>query len=348
MFWRKTQGKRGGVVSQFLTEYVKQISSRFAQLPYGRNLRYAGAMGVLASILIPLAAAQSVHRSPQAQNKKQKPAPAVVAVPAPEPVAPPPPPVLTPEEMPARAPEVAWDGTLLTINAENSTLSDILTAVHTSTGATIDMPPGSGSERIAVRLGPAPVREVLSSLLYGSNFDYIIQASSTNENGIQSVILTARGKTDDATVAADRPSSVARRMLGYSNSGKRAFEAAAENAEENSTPEPAAAAEVAPTRPEAGSSGAEPAAANAQPPSSTDTTSPAPQSADAGVGAEMPSGNLSPGSSNTFAASSLTSGQTPTSPPSITDLQRMYEQRRQIQMQQNQAQQNQSNPPRTN
>jgi hypothetical protein len=108
-----------------------------------------------------------------------------------EPVAPPPRP-LTPEEMPATAPNVGMNSGMLTIAAENSTLGDVLTAVHRATGAAIDVPPAAGSERVVVHLGPGQPRDVIGSLLSGSKFDYIIVGSPQNANAVQRVILTAR------------------------------------------------------------------------------------------------------------------------------------------------------------
>ena len=123
-------------------------------------------------------------------------APVAAPVPPPAevpPLAPPPP--LTPEQMPPKPPQVSWDGEQLTIQSDNSTLADILAAVRTRTGADINLPEVGASERVAARLGPGPAREVLSSLLSGSDFDYIIQASDVDPLGIQSVFLTPRIKT---------------------------------------------------------------------------------------------------------------------------------------------------------
>lgn len=108
-------------------------------------------------------------------------------------VAPPPPP-LTPEQLPAGAPQVSYHGGLLSINSQNSTLGDILNAVRKLTGGTVDAPGTTLSERIATRLGPAPPKDVLLSLFSGSRFDYIILGSERNPNGIERIILTPREK----------------------------------------------------------------------------------------------------------------------------------------------------------
>jgi len=78
----------------------------------------------------------------------------------------------------------------LTIIAENSLLSDILSALHAAMGAEIDLPPSASSERIWVRLGPGPARKVVSELLSGTDLNFVIQGSATDAEGIHSVLLT--------------------------------------------------------------------------------------------------------------------------------------------------------------
>jgi hypothetical protein len=103
-------------------------------------------------------------------------------------------PPLSLERVPPGTPQVTWDGSLLTIITNNSTLADILAAVHAKTGAEIDMPESASRERTAARLGPGPIREVLSSLLSWTGFNYVIQASDKNPDGIQSILLIPRPK----------------------------------------------------------------------------------------------------------------------------------------------------------
>jgi hypothetical protein len=106
--------------------------------------------------------------------------------------APPPPPPPTLEQMPAQPPQVRFANGLLTVEAKNSTLSDVLTAIRRQTGASLEIPPGAGSERIMAHLGPGQPREVIVSLLNGSNFDYIILGSLQRPGGLDKIILSAR------------------------------------------------------------------------------------------------------------------------------------------------------------
>jgi hypothetical protein len=107
-----------------------------------------------------------------------------------QPAPPPPPPTM--EQMPAQPPQVRFAGGLLTVEAKNSTLGDVLTAIRRQTGASLEIPPGAGSERIMAHLGPGQPREVIVSLLNGSNFDYIILGSLQRPGGLDKIILTAR------------------------------------------------------------------------------------------------------------------------------------------------------------
>jgi hypothetical protein len=127
--------------------------------------------------------------------------------PSPAPQTPPPPP-LTPEQMPPVPPQVTYQNGLLTIVATNSTLSSILHSVATRTGATVDAPPHLTGERVAARIGPGTPRAVLSDLLTGPRFDFILVGGDGDPNGVRSIILTpsqSSGSTGAAMVQRPPP-----------------------------------------------------------------------------------------------------------------------------------------------
>ena len=239
-----------------------------------------------------------------------------------------------PAENPVKPPTISWDGQQLTIDADNSTLSEILLGIRARTGASIDMPPSTGAEKVFVHLGPAPIREVLSSLLYGTDFDYVIQASDTDERGLRSVTLTEREKGDKADVvtASDANGQPRQRLMkGYSAPGKRDFQVAAETAAESSaSPQTeSAAAEVSPpASPEQAPAGSDPAATVAQ-----------------GAGADSPAGasadGIVPAGGQSLAKTALTSSgdSIPSGMSSFSqmeqNLQHLYQQRQQMQALQN-------------
>lgn len=136
-----------------------------------------------------LAAAPAL--SAQTHHKFQKKPDPVVQ----EPATPPAP--LTPAQMPATPPNVAYNGGQLTISAPNSTLGDILREVRKQTGATVDIP-GNATERVMGTFGPGPARDVLASLLNGSHFNYVILGSATNPASLDRVMLLSKPAADAA------------------------------------------------------------------------------------------------------------------------------------------------------
>jgi hypothetical protein len=120
---------------------------------------------------------------------------------------PPPPPPSRPYELSPVAPQVTFQGGELTILAPNSTLADILGQVRARTGTRIDFPPSAAQERVAVQLGPGTPRDVLSQLLHGSPFDYILLGSEQDPNVVTDIVLTRResGTGTASNAGANRP-----------------------------------------------------------------------------------------------------------------------------------------------
>jgi hypothetical protein len=105
------------------------------------------------------------------------------------------------DAIPAVAPQVSYQDGLLTIVAPNSTLGDILRGVRKRTSADIEIPP-TASERVVTRLGPGPAREVLSELLNGSHFNYILLGSPEDANALVRVVLVAKAVPESPNTAA--------------------------------------------------------------------------------------------------------------------------------------------------
>ena len=196
---------------------------------------------------------------------------------------------------PATQPRVRFEDGLLSISANNSSLSEVLMAVRAATGADIDLPGGASGERVTANLGPGPARKVLSDLLGWSSFDYIIQGSDANPQTIQSVTLLVRTKSAGPTTALN-PSGPSRQTPSMPMPSA---------AEPVSAPVDVPEAETAPVT---------------QPTNGADMIS-APQ-------VEVQPKPISPGPSLDSAT-----GKSPSE--MIQQLQQMYEQRRQIQQQQN-------------
>jgi hypothetical protein len=118
-------------------------------------------------------------------HKHAKPESAKVEQPAP----PPPPPTLA--QQPPVPPTVTYRNGLLSIDAPNSTLGDVLNAVRRATGAVIEGPTSVG-DRVIVHLGPGQPRQVVASLLGSSRFDFVVMGTPQQPNGINRLMLMAR------------------------------------------------------------------------------------------------------------------------------------------------------------
>lgn len=99
-----------------------------------------------------------------------------------------------PVEPPKATFNVSFQGGLLSIVSDRATLSEILFAVQQRTGAQIAIPAGAEQEKVAVSLGPAPAPEVLSRLLNGSKFNFLILSSANDPRVLDQVILTPRAE----------------------------------------------------------------------------------------------------------------------------------------------------------
>jgi hypothetical protein len=115
-----------------------------------------------------------------------------------------PPAPLLPFQQPAVQPRVSYRDGLLTIEALNCSLASVITAIHNKTGIAFEGLQGA-ADRVAVRTGPAPVGEVLTELLRGSQFDYMIIGREDSPNIVQRVILTPKGSAGAAAGVANIP-----------------------------------------------------------------------------------------------------------------------------------------------
>jgi hypothetical protein len=84
---------------------------------------------------------------------------------------------------------VTYANGMLRIQAQKVTLSQVLFEVQRQTQAEIAIPAGAEQEEVAADLGPAPAREVLTSLLNGSPYNFIFVG---NELSLERVILSRR------------------------------------------------------------------------------------------------------------------------------------------------------------
>jgi len=190
---------------------------------------------------------------------------------------------LTPEQRPAAAPLVIYLNGKLSISAKNSTLGDVLRAVAAKTGAAIDVP-DNANERVVSQLGPGLARDVMASLLNGSQFNYVMVGTENDPNAVARVVLTAKKEKADggSVVAGSNPVMMNGRPMVQPRTAlqaavmqpyqemlaqQQAQQEAAENQQPITPVEPAASEAAAPTA--ATGSGASEGAAVEPPPAET-------------------------------------------------------------------------------
>ena len=104
--------------------------------------------------------------------------------------------------MPPAPPQVTYRDGMLTVNAMNSTMSSLLSAIRSKTGIEFEGAENS-SERVAVSIGPAPEGDVLAAIFSGSGLDYVVLGRPDSPGTVQRVILTPKSK--GGAVVAGRP-----------------------------------------------------------------------------------------------------------------------------------------------
>jgi hypothetical protein len=88
-------------------------------------------------------------------------------------------------------PTITYNNGLLSIDAENAPLADVLYAIGEKTGAGIQLPMSDGMlDRVALKMGPVTPRQLLTTLLEGSRYTYFIVEDGSG--GLQKVILTPK------------------------------------------------------------------------------------------------------------------------------------------------------------
>jgi len=109
---------------------------------------------------------------------------------------------------------------LLTIHAQNATLSEILFQIQKQTGAEIAIPAGTEQDRVAADFGPGTPSAVMGDLLNGSGLNFVVVGSASDPNQLRSVILSRKtGDVDPpgAFQAADNPPPQAVPVMEPSN-----------------------------------------------------------------------------------------------------------------------------------
>ena len=106
---------------------------------------------------------------------------------------------------PAVPPVVTYRDGLLTVQALNSELRSVVTAIRGKTGIEFEGAENI-SERVAISLGPAPAGDVLAAIFAGSNYDFVALGRPDSPSIVQRVILSVKTKPGaPAAQAQPRP-----------------------------------------------------------------------------------------------------------------------------------------------
>jgi hypothetical protein len=93
----------------------------------------------------------------------------------------------------------------LTVVSERATLGQVLKLVAAKTGGMIDVAPELQNEPVMARLGPGPVREVLTGLLDSPRIDYIIMGTGDGPSGLERIVVRTRQSFGRTAMAAVHP-----------------------------------------------------------------------------------------------------------------------------------------------
>jgi hypothetical protein len=104
-------------------------------------------------------------------------------------------------------PVVRYRDGLLSVSSTGATLEAVLDRVREDTGITVSASGDGLQRRVFDKVGPAPLRDALVSLLYGTGLNYIIQSSSNDLQSVRSVILTAEALPDSQAAPKQTPAS---------------------------------------------------------------------------------------------------------------------------------------------
>jgi hypothetical protein len=117
------------------------------------------------------------------------------------------PPTTVPTSAPPPNLQVNFQRGELTVHAQKATLAEVLYAIQQRTGADIPIPAGAEQEQVVADAGPGPAKDVLTALLTGTRFNFIVVGSDQNDGGLRSVILSPKSDLGTSMPAGMQPAT---------------------------------------------------------------------------------------------------------------------------------------------
>jgi hypothetical protein len=106
---------------------------------------------------------------------------------------------------PANPPRISYANGELTVVADNSSLTDIMSGIERATGAHLEGTQPD-TERVFGQFGPASPRDVLDSLLSGSRYDFILVGAIDDPGGVKTIMLSPHGSSSaGGSMAQNQP-----------------------------------------------------------------------------------------------------------------------------------------------
>ena len=110
-------------------------------------------------------------------------------------------PVAMSSSAPSGAAAVDYVNGQLTVVSERAMLGQVLNLVAAKTGGVVDVAPELQHEPVIAKLGPGPVREVLTDLLDSPKIDYVIMGTRDGHGGVDRIVVRTRQSFGRMTMA---------------------------------------------------------------------------------------------------------------------------------------------------
>jgi hypothetical protein len=103
--------------------------------------------------------------------------------------------------------EISFQDGRLRLVSNKASLAEVLNEIRTQLKADIAVPAGAEQEVVAVALGPSTPRDVISKLLDGSRYNFIIVGTDADANQVERVVLSPKNVIAESAIAPPPPAA---------------------------------------------------------------------------------------------------------------------------------------------
>jgi hypothetical protein len=101
--------------------------------------------------------------------------------------------------------EITFQDGRLRLVSNKASLAEVLNEIRAQLNADIVVPAGAEQEMVAVALGPSTPRDVISKLLDGSRYNFIIVGTDADANQVERVVLSPKTVIAESAIAPPTP-----------------------------------------------------------------------------------------------------------------------------------------------